>query len=317
MNGAQIRTRRGERDISPHKEIQEEDKDAKTRYHKDDNTGTKESRPTSTGVTCFRCNKRGHYSRDCPVERLNSQRVPSEETRDTADEEEHPGLITDEDDLEGSQYMSDLDDYEDYRAMNDSEDSSSGDEIVYLQGMKTRENRKGEPETKTHEYRASLEKPEDPMSRPKRSEAERRTLSMYVDINGVRAYTMFDTGSTANAISPDFARLAGIPVNPLLEPVPLQLGCIGSRSSINFGAKARMKCGPVDTVHYVDIVNINKYDVIIGLPFMTIQKIVLNVGRKEIVFTDGTHTSALVKGEGHASAPNDYFRRKTVTKPKE
>lgn len=81
--------------------------------------------------------------------------------------------MTDDDDLEGSQYVSDLDDYEDYRAMNDSEDLSSRDKIVYLQGMKN--------------------------------------------------------------------------------------------------------C-------YVDIVNIDKYDTIIGPPFMTIQKIVLDVGGKEIMF---------------------------------
>lgn len=106
--------RRERQDISPRKDTKEMEKEAKPCYQRDDNKGSQDNRLTSMNVTCFKCNKKGHYSRDCPAERLNSQHVPDEEHTDTEDSEGHPGLLTDDDDLEGSQYTSDIDDYEDY-----------------------------------------------------------------------------------------------------------------------------------------------------------------------------------------------------------
>ncbi|KAF9258104.1 hypothetical protein L218DRAFT_1067215, partial [Marasmius fiardii PR-910] len=44
------------------------------------------------------------------------------------------------------------------------------------------------------------------MKRPARTYAEKRCLAGWMTINGVRAFTLFDSGSTADAISPDFAK---------------------------------------------------------------------------------------------------------------
>ncbi|KAI0044588.1 hypothetical protein FA95DRAFT_1459465, partial [Auriscalpium vulgare] len=93
-------------------------------------------------------------------------------------------------------------------------------------------------------------------------------MAAYVEVNGVKAYALFDTGSTTVSVTPDFARVSRIPLTALENPVTLQLGCVGSRSKINFGATVNISVGPVSEAHYVDIVNIDRYDMIVGTPFM-------------------------------------------------
>ncbi|KAI0044712.1 hypothetical protein FA95DRAFT_1496622, partial [Auriscalpium vulgare] len=96
----------------------------------------------------------------------------------------------------------------------------------------------------------------------------RQCLAAYVEVNGVKAYALFDTGSTTVSVTPDFARVSRIPLTALENPVTLQLGCVGSRSKINFGASVSVKIGPIDDLQYVDVVNIDRYDMIVGTPFM-------------------------------------------------
>ncbi|KAJ3998441.1 hypothetical protein F5050DRAFT_1805978 [Lentinula boryana] len=45
-------------------------------------------------------------------------------------------------------------------------------------------------------------------TRPRQTTAENHCLAAFIEINGVKAFALFDSGSTANAISPDFARVA-------------------------------------------------------------------------------------------------------------
>ncbi|KAI0057642.1 hypothetical protein BV25DRAFT_1769138, partial [Artomyces pyxidatus] len=111
-------------------------------------------------------------------------------------------------------------------------------------------------------------------------------LSAYVEVNGLKAYTLFDSGSTTVSITPDFARVSKIPLIQLENPVVLQLGCVGSRSKINFGANVNLKFGPVDAPTYVDIVNIDRYDMIIGTPFL----------RKHGVNLDFEHQVVRIRG---------------------
>ncbi|KZP17245.1 hypothetical protein FIBSPDRAFT_747388, partial [Athelia psychrophila] len=126
------------------------------------------------------------------------------------------------------------------------------------------------------------------MTRPAGPKGERTCLALYVEIHGVKAYSLFDSGSTSDSISPDFIRVAKVPIRTLEPPVPLQLGCVGSRSIINFGATARICVGPVNAEGYLDVVNIDKYDAIIGTPFMVRNKIALDFHKMEITFA-GNH----------------------------
>ncbi|KAH9942793.1 hypothetical protein B0H21DRAFT_884497 [Amylocystis lapponica] len=103
-------------------------------------------------------------------------------------------------------------------------------------------------------------------------------LTAYVSVNGLRALVLFDSGSTTDSVSPDFARIAGLSIVELENPALLQLGCVGSRSRINFGATVSMTLGDAAHDVYLDVVNLDRYDVVLGTPFMRRFGAVLNFG---------------------------------------
>ena len=74
-----------------------------------------------------------------------------------------------------------------------------------------------------------------PKARLSRPLSVTRPLLAKMNINGLMAVAMFDSGSTADAVSPEFAHVANLKVFTLEEPVPIQLGCKGSRSKIIYG----------------------------------------------------------------------------------
>jgi hypothetical protein len=59
------------------------------------------------------------------------------------------------------------------------------------------------------------------IKRPEYSGKNTHCLEVYMDINGVRAFCLFDTGSTCDALSPDFARVVKAQVADLSEPIGL------------------------------------------------------------------------------------------------
>jgi Aspartyl protease len=94
-------------------------------------------------------------------------------------------------------------------------------------------------------------------------------MAALVKVNGLEAYTLLDSGSMTILVTHDFTQVAKINVRQLENPVTLQLGTVGSHSMINFGAETRIEFGPIveDDV-YVDVVNIDCYNMIIGTLFM-------------------------------------------------
>ncbi|OBZ73708.1 hypothetical protein A0H81_06573 [Grifola frondosa] len=62
----------------------------------------------------------------------------------------------------------------------------------------------------------------------------------------------------------------------LQEQVGLQLGTKGSRTRINYGARPRIVVGPVNTVHYLDVVDIDRYNLILGTVFCNTYGVSLN-----------------------------------------
>ena len=69
-------------------------------------------------------------------------------------------------------------------------------------------------------------------------------------------------------ISPDYVRAMGIPTFKLEFPVGLQLACVGSKSTINYGARSSIVFGNRHVEEYFDVANIDYYDVILGTPFL-------------------------------------------------
>ena len=101
--------------------------------------------------------------------------------------------------------------------------------------------------------------------RPVRTPDENRPLVILTKINGFLALTLVDSACTTDAVSPDFARVSGLGVEALEKEIPLQLGTAGSRSVINRGAYASWEIGHRYIVeNYFDVINIDRYDAIIG-----------------------------------------------------
>ena len=69
-------------------------------------------------------------------------------------------------------------------------------------------------------------------------------------------------------ISPDNFQATGIPTFKLEHPVRLQLACMGSKSTINYGAKSSIVFGNKHIEEYFNVANIDHYDVILGTPFL-------------------------------------------------
>ena len=97
-------------------------------------------------------------------------------------------------------------------------------------------------------------------------------------MNRTPMLVLFDSGSKSDALSPDFARAHGIQPIKLETPIPLQLGCKGSQSTIRYRAEPDIQFGSVAQKSYVDIVNIDQYNLILGTPWLGCNKAILDFG---------------------------------------
>ncbi|KAJ7099887.1 hypothetical protein B0H15DRAFT_944277 [Mycena belliarum] len=128
---------------------------------------------------------------------------------------------------------------------------------------------------------------------PSRNIRDIACLTAELNIGGSKAYMLFDSGSNTDSLTPEFARASQCKTFKLDEQVTLQLGCVGSRSRINFGARAPIDFGGIKGHSYFDLVNLDRYDGIIGTPFMIKHKLVLDFGTREIRFPNGQVIAAL------------------------
>ena len=126
-----------------------------------------------------------------------------------------------------------------------------------------------------------------------------------------QALTLFDSGCSIDAMSPEFARVAGLSTFKLDNPIPLQLGCVGSRSVINFGVKTDMKFGNKTQSVYFDVVNIDHYDLIIRVPLLVQWGMTLDFGSQMIKFDDWEIASLRADG----SDAKAVLTRKQGNKP--
>ncbi|KAK0223799.1 hypothetical protein IW262DRAFT_1268716 [Armillaria fumosa] len=101
-------------------------------------------------------------------------------------------------------------------------------------------------------------------------------LSTYTDVNRVMALMLWDSGSTSTAMSPHFADVSQALIFNLIEPVTLQLETVGSRSKINFRTMVEMELAGLTLMEYVDVVNIDWYNLLVGTPFMHRHGVVLD-----------------------------------------
>ena len=69
-------------------------------------------------------------------------------------------------------------------------------------------------------------------------------------------------------VSPDFAHATGMKLTRLEQPIGLQLACVGSKSTINYGTKATIMFGNTCVKEYLDVDNLDYYDIILGMLFL-------------------------------------------------
>jgi hypothetical protein len=79
-----------------------------------------------------------------------------------------------------------------------------------------------------------------------------------------------------------FADIADIRVFPLMDPHVLQLGTIGSHAMINYGTDITLDIPGTDKQIYIDIVNFDCYNMIIGTPFMNENKVHLDFEKSQV-----------------------------------
>ena len=176
---------------------------------------------------------------------------------------------------------------------------------------------KGAPTDERDAHLPSARRKGDSIERPSSSPEAERPVTALIDIQGVKAYTLFDTGALLDVMSPEFARIAGVAVQSFSKPVPVQLGAKGSRSTLNGGARVDLRVGAAggsgDRVfknHYVDIMNIDRYDLILGTPFFYSTKGLPNVFSKTVEFPD-----FVVKGLSSAHDAQVSVNPKTARVP--
>jgi hypothetical protein len=141
-----------------------------------------------------------------------------------------------------------------------------------------------------------LRKSSKKIARPPRTEKDNRCFVARMKLHNLEAYVLLDSGCMPDSISPEFATSVGLKVHELEEPVPLQLGTIGSRSKINFGLFTDFDIGRIKGNHYFDVVNIDRHNVILGTVFMRKHGIILDFERDEVC-VKGNVLETVVEGE--------------------
>ncbi|KAG6882906.1 hypothetical protein C0992_010313 [Termitomyces sp. T32_za158] len=220
--------------------------------------------PTGANA-CFRCGRPGHYANDCPGNsgrqgdklrayvRAVQMAVPDDDVVNSGNE---PDIEEDEvDNLTGNVP-------EDNTASEAGE--PPGNEFVKFMGALTDYPASeldwpiGAGNVKV--YKVHLRKAPGKLARPVVRREDKECLASYVEVNGHKAWTLWDSGSTTTGVTPQFCQVHDIYVSELKEPLLLQLGTVGSRAVVQFGMQATVACAGMTTWEYMDVANFDCYD---------------------------------------------------------
>ncbi|KIJ50814.1 hypothetical protein M422DRAFT_244761, partial [Sphaerobolus stellatus SS14] len=251
-------------------------------------------------VVCFNCNQPGHIRPNCPFpdkgRRIAGARI------EEAILEEDEGQIEEFDDYalhpEEQQEDEDQPEEDDQQYRFDDEEyemRSIDDEVVHVNavikasGYNDRRRLYGirvqEAETYLRVSAVIQTGKEQPVydhrarkkARPLPTRGkENETISVFWDIAGTKAHCLLDSGCEGIMISSEFIRANKLPKFELKKPVILQLACVGSKSTVQYGLTAKILLGKEKYDEYFDIANVDYYDIILGTPFLCRFKILLN-----------------------------------------
>jgi hypothetical protein len=116
-----------------------------------------------------------------------------------------------------------------------------------------------------------------------------------VHINGCPAWALIDMGSLADFMSSTLADQLKIKRITLEKPLTIQLAVQGSRSKVNFGAKAMMSYQHIKEERFFDIINLQDYDLILGTPFLFQHQVSVGLNPPRVVV--GSDKALPVKGK--------------------
>ena len=151
---------------------------------------------------------------------------------------------------------------------------------------------------------------------PERDDPTAFPFVALVDINGVKAYTLFDSGSTTDAVSPEFAAVASLKTFKLSESVRLQLGVKGSRSTIAAGSRVDLRFpGITFPDRFVDIINLDLYDLILGAPFLRKAKASMDWSNRSLTLNGHTVTLLSSHEDAHCANSPRTARRPSPRAP--
>ena len=111
-------------------------------------------------------------------------------------------------------------------------------------------------------------------------------------------------------ISPENVWATGIPMFKLESPVGLQLACMGSKSTINYGVRSSIVFRNKHVEEYFNVANINHYNVILGMLFLRWLGITLDFTGQGII-----HIGTYVVPMNMPSESSDDVQRMVTSKP--
>ncbi|KIJ47527.1 hypothetical protein M422DRAFT_140071, partial [Sphaerobolus stellatus SS14] len=97
-------------------------------------------------------------------------------------------------------------------------------------------------------------------------------------ISGTKAHCLLDSECEGIMMSSDFMRANKLPKFELEKPVILQLACVGSKSTVQYGLTTKILLSNEKYDKYFNIANVNYYNVILGTPFLLSPSIAATYG---------------------------------------
>ncbi|KIJ42048.1 hypothetical protein M422DRAFT_254741 [Sphaerobolus stellatus SS14] len=213
-------------------------------------------------VVCFNCNQPGHIQPNCPFPDKD-RRIAGARIEEAILEEEE-GQI--EEFEEYVPHPEEQQEFEDQPEEDDQQVSEAEADLRVSAVLQT-----GGKEQPVHDHRARRKA--HPL--PTRGK-ENETISVFWDIGGTKAHCLLDSGCEGIMISSDFVRANKLPKFELEKPVILQLACVGSKSTVQYGLTTKILLGNEKYDEYFDIANVDYYVIILGAPFLCRFEILLD-----------------------------------------
>ncbi|KAF9504249.1 hypothetical protein BS47DRAFT_1270562, partial [Hydnum rufescens UP504] len=135
------------------------------------------------------------------------------------------------------------------------------------------------------------------------------SMVVKVAINGHTCRALIDTGSLADFISTTCADQLKLPVENLVNPLPVQLAVTGSRSLIHHETRVLFELQGIRIQRRFDIMNLDSYDIVLGTPFLYQHSVTLGFNPSRFVI--GNTDPLPLRGQDISVIPS---RRATIIK---